>query len=182
MTDDEKTLIAKAQQGQTWAFEKLVRQYDRRVLDIAMRITQNPQDAEDIFQEVWLRVHQNIGQFRYGSAFYTWLYRITLNTAVSSMKSRKRTQYRPVEEILASCPSGEARPDAALHQEELHERIQNGLDRLSMKQRVIFTLKHYEDFKIKDIAEIVSCSEGTVKNSLFRSAEKMRRALAGYAS
>lgn len=180
MTTDEKELIIQAQKGQIWAFEKLVRQYDRRVLNIAFQIVQNPQDAEDIYQEVWLKVHQQIQKFRSDSAFYTWLYRITVNTTISFAKNRRKGIHQSIEKGSISVASGDRQPDSDIQAEELRKKIQQGLDRLSMKQRVIFTLKYIEDFKIKDIAHIVSCSEGTVKNTLFRSTEKMRKALADY--
>jgi RNA polymerase sigma-70 factor (ECF subfamily) len=184
MTPDNKSLIQAAQTGQTKAFRQLVEQYDKKVLGLAFKMLGNQQDAEDVYQEVFMSVFNHIQSFQFQSSFDTWLYRIVVNTSLNYRKKRNRHQ-KPLFDMTADEPFPSLQdekplPDAITIGQEIREQIETALDQLTLIQRTIFVLRFYQDFKIKDIAEIVSCSEGTVKNTLFRSTLKMRRLLAKY--
>jgi len=187
MNADEKDLVLQAQEGNLWAFEKLVCKYDQRVLGLAYQLLGNHQDAEDIYQEVFMRVHHNIKKFRFQSDFYTWLYRIVVNCAISYRKKRNRQRHLSIEETgeresgLQWTPTDPGiHPDAVVNNLELRQMIAMELNGLPLMQRVVFTLRFFQDFKIKEIAQIIGCSEGTVKNYLFRSTQKMRKGLSPY--
>ena len=187
MNADEKDLVLQAQQGNLWAFEKLVCKYDQRVLALAYQLLGNHQDAEDVYQEVFMRVHHNIKKFRFQSDFYTWLYRIVVNCAISYRKKRNRQRHLSIEETGERengwqwTPTDPGiHPDAILNNLELRHMITMKLNALPLMQRVVFTLRFFQDFKIKEIAQIIGCSEGTVKNYLFRSTQKMRKGLSPY--
>jgi RNA polymerase sigma-70 factor (ECF subfamily) len=187
MENEERECIYKAQQGNTLAFEKLVKRYDRRVLALVYQLLGNVQDAEDVYQEVFMRVYKNIHRFRFESDFYTWLYRIAVNCAISYRKRRNRhihasigeTGQEKTERIWTPSDSKPG-PDAEYIHSEIKAKIEANLDQLPLMQRIVFTLRFLQDFKIKEIANIINCSEGTVKNYIFRSTQKMRSYLAPY--
>lgn len=187
MKNEERDLIYKAQQGNTWAFENLIKRYDRRVLALAYQLLGNPQDAEDVYQEVFMRVYKNIHRFRFESDFYTWLYRIAINCAISYRKKRNKhvhtrigeTHSEKQERTWVPADAGPG-PEKEYLSSEIQAQINSGLDQLPLMQRVVFTLRFLQDFKIKEIANIINCSEGTVKNYIFRSTRRMRQGLAPY--
>jgi len=179
-------LIRKAQEGDHLSFQRLVQEHDRQVLGLAFRMLGNSQDAEDVYQEVFMKVYKKIHTFRFQSTFKTWLYRIVVNTVINYRKSRNKylnVTWIPenVGEDISWTPADEnPLPDELAINQEIQKKIQEAVDTLTLIQRTIFVLRFYQDFKIKDIAEIVSCSEGTVKNTLFRSTQKVRRSLIKY--
>ena len=183
---EEINLIKKAQDGNLWAFEMLVKKYDKRVMSLAMQLLNNVQDAEDVYQEVFTKVYQNINKFQFKSAFFTWLYRIVVNSAISFRNKRKHQQHHSLDEIsdlhihqnwMVDHGPG---PDQKTMGKEMEAAVQRSIDQLTMMQRVIFVLRFFQDFKIKDIAKITGRSEGTIKNGLFRSTRKIRKDLGDY--
>lgn len=186
MTNEERNLVHQAQQGDHRAFETLVQRYDQRVIALAYQLVGNRHDAEDIYQEVFMRVFHNITKFRFQSDFYTWLYRIVVNTAISYRKKRTRHSHQSIDAASESehwhwTPEADTPdPDAQVMNAELKGKIDDTLDNLSLMQRTVFVLRFFQDFKIKDIASIIGCTEGTVKNYLFRGTRKMRKSLAAY--
>ena len=187
MKNEERELVLKAKEGNLWAFEGIVHKYDKRVLSLAFQLVGNKQDAEDVYQEAFMRVFNNINRFRLESDFYTWLYRIVVNCAISYRKRRNRHRHSSIEETgektngwhWIPIDSGMT-PDTHVSNLELRNQIQINLETLPLMQRVVFTLRFLQDFKIKEIAKIIGCSEGTVKNYLFRSTKKMRMRLSPY--
>lgn len=186
---DDEVLIRAAQQGDTTAFEELVRQYDRAVLRLAVHLTGSEQDGQDVYQEAFLRAYINIGRFRFECSFYTWIYRIVTNLSldflrqkssrgrdVSSTVSADGEQQQVVDNIVDSRPG--ASPDKWLVRRELRETILRALDRLSPRERMVFELKHYQGLKLRTVAGILNTTEGTIKNTLFRATHKLRVQLA----
>ncbi|MBN1782906.1 RNA polymerase sigma factor [bacterium] len=179
-------LIRKAQQGDPDAFQELVRLHDRKVMGLACRMLGNIQDAEDVYQEVFMRVYSNIRNFQHKSSFETWLYRIVVNTVINFRRSSKRHRgftsiSDQFEKTAAWSPMDEKPlPDEIVMNQEILKNIHDALDRLTMIQRTVFTLRFYQEFKINEIADILECTEGTIKNTLFRSIRKMRQALSVY--
>ena len=187
MERDERDLVYQAQEGNRWAFEKLIYKYDRKVLALAFQLVGNTEDAKDVYQEAFMRAYHKIKKFRFDSDFYTWLYRIVVNCAISYRKKRSRHLHRSLDDAgergegLHWTPSdSEPSPDTLVLNAELREQIQSIMDTLPLMQRVVFTLRFFQDFRIKEIAEIVGCSEGTVKNYIFRSTQRMRKNLSSY--
>lgn len=184
---EEKELILQAQEGNHWAFEKLINQYDRQVLSMAYQFVGNTPDAEDIYQEVMLRVYQKIKHFRFESQFSTWLYRIVVNCAINYRKKKRQhnhvsMHYAPKDQTDWEFPSADvsSRPETMVLNQEIRDQITQILETLPMMQRVVFVLRFSEDFKLREIADIVGCSVGTIKNHLFRCTQKMRYALSSY--
>ncbi len=186
---DDSLLIREAQQGNTDAFEELVRQYDRAVLRLAVHLTGSQEDAQDIYQEAFLRAYTNLNSFRFECSFYTWIYRIVTNLCLDHLR-RRRSRSREFtstvfpdgeeETILNRLPDHRpgASPERNLAGRELRELILRALHRLSPRERVVFELKHYHGLRLRTVAGILNTTEGTIKNTLFRATHKLRTELA----
>ena len=182
----EKELIIKAQNGDTIAFEQLVYNYDRAVLSIAMRYMRDEDDAKDIYQEVFIRVFRGLKKFEFRSEFSTWLFRITTNVCLT-FKSRKKGQIMvSIQEEFDENQEGSETMDLISKQRSPEEEtlnndlgllIGNAVDSLTTRQRITFVLKHYEGYKIREIAEMLNCKEGTVKKYLFDAVKNLKKKL-----
>lgn len=190
MTPEEYSLINKARQGDTKAFEELVYKYDKTVLSIAYSYRNSGDDAKDIYQEVFLRVFRSLKDFEGKSEFSTWLYRITVNVCLTYNSRKKRNSYIPLHQAykeenensttMADIIPDNTTADQLVLEDELAAGMQRVIDDLSGKQKMAVTLKYYEDKKIREIAEIMNCNEGTIKRYLFDAVRKMRRRLKNY--
>ena len=185
MESTEKELITKAQNGDTIAFEQLVYNYDRAVLSIAMRYVRDEDDAKDIYQEVFIRVFRGLKKFEFRSEFSTWIFRITTNVCLT-YKSRKKEQIMvPLEDEIddeksyetIDIISRERSPEEETANNDLGLLIGNAVDSLTTRQRITFVLKHYEGYKIREIAEMLNCKEGTVKKYLFDAVKNLKKKL-----
>ena len=185
---DDTMLIREAQHGNRAAFEELVRHYDNAVLRLALHLTGSEHDAQDIYQEAFLKAYKNVGSFRFECSFYTWIYRIVTNLCLDHLRKRNvRKEDAPVtvdssgEEynLLDQVPDGRAaaNPERDLMRRELGGRINRALDRLTPRERMVFELKHYHGLKLRTVGEILHTTEETAKNTLFRATQKLRGAL-----
>ena len=185
LTDTD--LILQAQKGDQNAFEELVYRYDRNVLSIAFKYANNEDDAKDLYQEVFIRVYRGLKSFRFQSEFSTWLFRITTNVCLT-YKSRSKEHLRvsidndyddeeneisTTKELVYDGSS----PEEISSGSDLGEIINAAVESLSPKQRMTFILKHYEGYKIREIAEMLNCKEGTVKKYLFDAIKNLRKKL-----
>src|SRR3990172_7679359 len=96
INSEEKAIIKEAQRGNLLAFESLVKKYDRKVLQLAYSMVNNTEDAEDVYQEVFVRVYKNLDRFKFKSEFSTWLYRVVVNYCINYQKGKKRKQFYPI--------------------------------------------------------------------------------------
>ena len=187
---DEAGLIRAAQQGDQDAFEQLVRIYDQSVLRLAINLLRSPEDARDVYQEAFLRVHRNLPNFRFDCSFHTWLYRIVTNLCLDQMRKRK---VRKEESAVVATEEGprdrldliaEARADGdplrSLFSGQLRRRIKETLEGLTPRERMVFELRHYQGLRLRRIGEILGTSEEAAKNCLFRATQKMRHALGDF--
>ena len=185
---DDTQLIREAQRGDRVAFEELVRQYDRAVLRLALHLTGSESDAQDIYQEAFLKAYRNIGSFRFECSFYTWVYRIVTNLCLDHLRKRQvRKEDAPVmvdsngEEFDLLSQFADDRPGADperdLMRRELGQRISRAMTKLTPRERMVFELKHFQGLKLRTIGEMLNTTEETAKNTLFRATQKMRGAL-----
>ncbi|WP_157439940.1 RNA polymerase sigma factor [Terracidiphilus gabretensis] len=186
----EIELIRAAQSGSRTAFDALVRQYENQVLRLALHLTGSEHDAEDIYQEAFLKAYRYIGNFRFECSFYTWIYRIVTNLCLDQLRRRKtRREDQAVIldhsgdeiDILASVSDDRAfsNPARELDRKLLGIRIQDALSKLTPRERMVFELKHYQGLRLRTIGEMLSTTEETAKNTLFRATKKLRSQLAG---
>lgn len=184
MTQEENELIQQAQRGDVSAFEMLVHRYDKNVLGIAYSFSKNNEDAKDIYQEVFLRVFKSLKKFEFRSEFSTWLFRITTNVCITYKSQKKKRLIASLDEeveqlegetkTLGDTISGDDETDSKAVGSDIGSHIENALEKLSPQQKLVFSLKHYDGYKIKEIASIMNCTEGTVKNYLFTATQRMR--------
>jgi RNA polymerase sigma-70 factor (ECF subfamily) len=187
---DETALIRLAQQGDERAFEELVRQYDQNVLRLALNLLRSPEDANDIYQETFLRVYKNLQTFRFDCSFSTWLYRIATNLCLDALRKRR---VRREEDTIVETSDGvldrmdtieevraENNPQRNLLSQELRKRIAKVLEDLTPRERTVFELRHYEGLRLRAIGDVLGTSEEAAKNCLFRATQKMRAALGDF--
>jgi RNA polymerase sigma-70 factor (ECF subfamily) len=178
MDQQEIDLIERIKQGDQMAFQQIMTKYGDRVMGLAFHFTKNYQDAEDLYQETFIKVYRNIHSFRFESEFFTWVYRILANQAFNYYRKAKRmTIVDPGDDdyLWETIPDDESsEAEQATLNSSLRQEIDRALMQLSSQQRVVFILKHYEGKKIKDIAAILDCTEGTVKRYLFRATRKLQ--------
>jgi len=186
---DDTSLIREAQRGNRGAFEVLVRHYDQSVLRLALHLTGSETDAQDIYQEAFLKAYKNLGSFRFECSFYTWIYRIVTNLCLDHLRKRGvRKEDSPVavdgsgEEysVIDQFPDARAgaNPERDLMRRELGGKIAAALSRLTPRERMVFELKHYHGLKLRTVGEMLNTTEETAKNTLFRATQKLRGALA----
>ena len=183
----EFELVRRAQHGELNAFEELVKLHDRSVLNVAYSMTGNADDAQDVYQETFLRAYTGISRFRFESSFRTWVMRIAVNQSINMRKKRRLRSFLSLnvtasehdEPVVLQIADSED-PTAEVVSEEILQQVQMALKVLTTKERAVFTLKHFEQYKVKEIAQMLNCAEGTVKNYLFRATQKLQARLKSY--
>ena len=187
MSNIEDELIQRAKSADTEAFCVLAKRYERRIYLLAFHYCHNPQDAEDLSQEVWLKAYRALGSFRGESTFYTWLRKITINCFLNHQRARRyswrgeKTDVKllAVDSIESDEPVASiSNSETTLHNRILAERVMQALSELTPPQRLIFLLKHQEGMTYEEIAKAVGCSTGTAKKSVSRAVRKLREHLA----
>lgn len=183
MTENEAELIKRAQAKDTGAFCQLAGLYERRIYSLALHYCHDPQDAEDLSQEVWLKAYQAIAAFRHESSFYTWIRRITINCFLN----RQRTNFVRWQRLTGQLSEDDAhneRPpiqlpnvESTLNNRILFANVMRALAQLTPRQRLIFLLKHHEGMTYEEIAAAVGCSTGTAKKAVARALGKLREQL-----
>ncbi len=185
--DDE--LIRAAQAGDRSAFDSLVRRYDRSVLRLALHMLGQEQDAQDVHQEAFIKAYRHLANFRFECSFYTWLYRIVTNLCLDQLRRRKSRREDPSTatdsggeemDLLANISDERAssNPARELERKTMSTAIQEALGNLTPRERMVFELKHYQGLKLRTIGEMLSTTEETAKNTLFRATRKLRATLA----
>jgi RNA polymerase sigma-70 factor, ECF subfamily len=186
MAISDNDLIVQARNGSDFAFEQLVHRYDRQVFSIAANYVRSSEDAKDIYQEVLIRIYKGLPKFEFRSEFSTWLFRIATNVCLTHRTNNRKHKYISLDEppnedeeyhTHTRDLSGEDKTDQRILDKEISKNIQNALQYLSPQQKLVFTLRHFQEFKLKEIAEMMNCSEGTVKKYLFTAVQKMRTEL-----
>ena len=181
MEPDDAELIAAILGGSESAFAALVRRYQDRVFRLLSRYTRDAAECEDLAQEVFLKVFRKLHTFQQDSAFFTWLYRITVNTATDHLSRLSRRRLTLVEDDVV-LDSGRPRSETAsveqpLLDAELAEVTRKILDQMPEKYRTILVLREYEDLSYTDISAVLGLNLGTVESRLFRARQRFKELL-----
>jgi RNA polymerase sigma-70 factor (ECF subfamily) len=182
--DSDQQLVERVQAGDKAAFDLLVRKYQHRVLKLVSRFVSDAAEAEDVAQEAFLKAYRALASFRGDSAFYTWLYRIAINTAKNALVSNRR---RPVDFDLdlqdpeqydrhARLKEGDT-PEGVLLTEEIREVVERAMEQLPEDLRTAIILRELEGMSYEEIAEAMDCPVGTVRSRIFRAREAIDRKL-----
>lgn len=170
---NERSTIKHAQEGDREAFRKLFEENKNLIFSLAYRYAKNMEDAEDILQETFIKAYHSLHTFQLqnNSTFSSWIYRICINCSIDFLrknKKRKQTSDQNVE--IQDVPSSHfsSDPESPKNLNDVQEKLNNVMEKLSARQRMIFILKHYQEMSTKEIAEYMNCSEGSVKKQLFR--------------
>ncbi len=182
MSADDQKLIDRCLDGETAAFGELVRRYQDRLYNTVYRLVDNSEDAQDIVQDAFLNAYQSLDGFKGDSQFFTWLYRIAVNTAISHKRRQRvllsinagRNGANGVQPLDASEYS---RPGEALERAEQEQRIQEALSRLSPEHRAVLVLKDLEGQKYEEMAEVLGVPIGTIRSRLHRARAELRELL-----
>ncbi len=190
--DSDQQLIESIKNGDQAAFGLLLEKYQKRAYYFCLHLVSRPEDAEDLAQEGFVRVFKNIQAFRGTASFQTWFYQILLNLCRSYHRHRylvnrftfnftqRDGEDEGMEQSLETCLSDQSLdgdPQRLLHNEELKQQLEKALQTLPRQQKEIFTLKHFEELKISEIAGITGLAEGTVKTHLFRAVQRLQEIL-----
>ena len=180
MADIAPDILKRAQRGDRRAFDELVRFYRDDLLRVTYRFVGNYEDARDVLQLVFVKVHQNIDRWEPRAPFWSWLYRIAVNESLG-WKKREQRRYgliTPAEELVQSdAPSPAASPLEDASWSETERRVLDAIDQLPEMQRATFVLRYREELSVKETAAALGCAEGTVKANGYHAIRRLRKIL-----
>lgn len=185
-------LVRRAQKGDEAAFRQLVERHQRRAFAIALSLVRHEQDARDIVQDAFLRVHKSLPGFQGTSSFFTWLYRIVTNLAIDLVRRPGRnTDELEEDRQRSSSPGGADQPDPlwvaridgadpvdVLRRKELAERMRHAIDALPSYHKAVILMREVEGLSYEEMAEAMQVSKGTIMSRLFHARQKLQKALA----
>lgn len=189
MTTDregDQLLVERARAGERAAFDQLVSRYQRRLMRLLTRLLNDPAEAEDVVQETFIKAYRALRHFRGDAAFYTWLYRIAINTAKNALLNRKRHVASQRVEPSLSRPEGGNEderlrdintPESMLASKQIAQTVNAAMDALPIDLRTAIALREIEGLSYEEIAQIMACPIGTVRSRIFRAREAIARKL-----
>ena len=186
-TENDIELVNRVKSGDTSAFDFLVIKYQRRVIRLLSRIVRDPVEVEDIAQESFLKAYRAIEQFRGDSAFYTWLYRIAVNTAKNYLFSRGRRPI-PVSDLNTNSEDGESfelqavsdnseSPEGVMVGMQIAEAVNRAVEKLPKELSTAVSLREMDGLSYEEISEVMNCPIGTVRSRIFRAREAIAEEL-----
>ena len=186
--DDEAAVVAQARTGDAKAFNELLRRYERKIFRLALHITQNREDAEDVLQETFLKAYEHLDQFQGQSKFYTWIVRIAVNQALMKLRKRKSDRSVSLDDTIDTGEDTVAReiaawdenPEQQYGREELNQILTTAVDGLTPIYRAVFVLRDVDGLSTEETAEALELSVPAVKSRLLRARLQLRDKLTRY--
>jgi len=183
--DDEAAIVAQARLGNTGAFNELLRRYERKIFRLALHITQNREDAEDVLQESFLKAYEHLDQFQGQSKFYTWIVRIAVNQALMKLRKRKSDRSVSLDETIDTGEDNLSReiaawdenPEQKYSRDELQRILTSAIDGLAPIYRAVFVLRDIDGLSTEEAAEALELSVPAVKSRLLRARLQLREKL-----
>lgn len=177
----DSALISRAAAGDAAAFQRLVEQHRSMVYRIAHQFAGNHHDAEDIAQEVFIKVYRSLDRFRHDAQLSSWLYRIVMNACIDYRRRHAASGRAPagadVEQKMLDTPEDSPGPEARAYAGELGEVLESEIRRLPAGQRIVLVMRHYQGMKLCEIAVALGLAEGTVKRQLHAAVHRLRQSL-----
>lgn len=183
---DDKTLVARCRAGDQDAYRQLVQRYQRKVYGVAFGMLHNAEDAMDVTQEAFIRVHRYLDRFKGTSSFFTWLYRITVNLCIDHLRKESKAQTVDYDDAISHADqeadlqrpwSLDTNPANAMDRKELREVIEKALKSLSPNHRAVILMREVEGLSYKEMARAMKCSKGTIMSRLFHARRRMQAAV-----
>ena len=186
--DEDLVIVRKVQDGDVDAFDALILKYRERVYSVIYNLTSNREDASDLTQETFIKAFQSINRFKGKSSFFTWLYRIALNTSLTYLRKNKLRRFFSFEKMVDEAHTdgyienmtAVSDSDKAALMSELQEKLNDAFQKLSVKHRTVITLFEIDGLSHKEIAEIVGASVGTVRSRLHYAKQFLQGELKDY--
>jgi len=186
--DEDLVIVRKIQDGDVDAFDALILKYRERVYSVIYNLTSNREDASDLTQETFIKAFQSINRFKSKSSFFTWLYRIALNTSLTYLRKNKLRRFFSFEKMVdedhtegfIENMTADSDSDKAALMSELQEKLNDAFQKLSVKHRTVITLFEIDGLSHKEIAEIVGASVGTVRSRLHYAKQFLQGELKDY--
>nr|WP_171697762.1 RNA polymerase sigma factor RpoE [Methylomonas sp. ZR1] len=180
----DQELVRRVQQGDKSAFDLLVIKYQHKIVHLVNRYVKDPSEAQDVAQDSFIKAYRALGDFRGDSAFYTWLYRIAINTAKNYLLSRSRRHFdyeidvQDAEQVENAPQLKDIEtPENLLMNEQIVAVIKSAIERLPEEMRIAITLREFEGMSYEEIAEAMDCPIGTVRSRIFRAREAIDQKL-----
>ena len=188
MSQNEQTLIDRICSGDRSAFQELVERHKKKIYFLAYDVVGNHHDAEDISQEVFIKMFRSLKNFRRDAKMSSWLYQITVNTSIDHLRRKSSKPHKSMDDLdktsfqekLAGSKNAAIDPEQSAEAVIMQNRVSQALQKVSPKERSVFVMRHYNELKTREIAEILNVSQGTVKALLFRAIRKLRKELSFY--
>ena len=182
---EEIELVNRAREGDATAFSTLLNRYESKIFRLAMNITQNREDAEDVLQEAFLKAYEHLDQFQGNSRFYTWIVRIAVNQALMKLRKRKKDRSVSLDEqidtgedtVIREIASWDPDPEQQFSQDELHTILTEAVDQLAPIYRAVFVLRDVDGLSTEETAEALDLSIPAVKSRLLRARLQLREKL-----
>jgi RNA polymerase sigma-70 factor (ECF subfamily) len=183
--DDESALVTEAKAGNYAAFEQLVNRYERKIYRLGMNITGNPEDAEDVLQDTFLKAFEHLQNFREDSRFYTWIVRIAVNEALMKLRKRRSSKEVALEDpkddngevMIREFADWKPNPEQQYERAELEAILRDAVKALPPSFRTVFYLRDVEGLSTEETADLLNISVGAVKARLFRARMRLREEL-----
>jgi len=169
--------IQKFMRGDESYFDKIALLIMPDIVNIAYRYTQNSEDAKDVCQEVLIKVYSKIKSFKQGAKFSTWVYRVTINASIDFLRKRKKTVV--LNDDIAKDKTNFFESAHNIEAKDIEEKIKTEVNKLPMRQKNVFILKHFQGLKISEISKTLGCSQSSVKTHLVRSVANLRKNIGG---
>ena len=167
-------LVEAFRQGDVAGFNELVRRYQERVYWIARRVVVTHEDADDVVQDVFVRVYEALKNFRGDSAFYTWLYRITMNLSLNALRKKRIKVLLPYDETSEEILPSNEQTDEPVQRSEYESILERAIERLPTKQKQVFIMRYYDELPYEEIGRMLKKSEGGLKANYFHALKKIQ--------
>jgi len=181
---NDQVLVERVKQGEKQAFDLLVLKYQHKIVNLVMRYVHDPSEAMDVTQEAFLKAYRALPRFRGDSAFYTWLYRIAINTAKNHLvsMSRRPLEYNldlqdPEQQSISNRLRDDDSPEGLLLRDELRQTMEDTITALPEELRLAITLREADGMSYEEIAQTMECPVGTVRSRIFRAREAIDKSI-----
>jgi RNA polymerase sigma-70 factor (ECF subfamily) len=180
MEHKDSYLVERCLQGDRSAFAMLVERYKRQIYSVTYSMTRNHADADDLSQEAFIKAYDNLSRFKLGTNFRSWLYRIAVNLCIDHLRHRRRFPENSLDDQSETLPNHGSDPHEHVESDELMENIMAAVDSLPANQRTVVVLHEMQGIALKEIAEVMKCSESTVRWRLHYARKKLQEKLQSY--